>query len=342
MGISREEALECFRSDDLIGIGMEADAVRRRLHPEGVVSYAVEYAINSAELTGGMGGGAAAVEASLDGMYDAIGEAGERGSTGLRLHCDGALGLESKICGMERLEGIFRGLRQRFSSLWIEALSAAEIVKLASGCGLELRETIARLNDAGLDSIAGDGADLLDAGTKDRAARRECSVTEWVAVHRAAHGLGMQTVATMRFGVGQNGTAETTQQRVDFLTAVRRLQEETGGFTGFVPQGREAPGCRKLDGVTATEWLKTLAVSRIFLDNIENVQSSAMDQGLKVLQTGLRFGGNDAGSVAPEGIATQASGTVEHASEEDLRRIIRDAGFQPVQRDSIYRAMFLN
>jgi cyclic dehypoxanthinyl futalosine synthase len=120
---------------------------------------------------------------------------------------------------------------------------------------------------------------------------------------------------------------------VDFLEAVRRLQEETGGFAAFLPLAAEAPGGRELDVVTAVERLKTLAISRMFLDNVENVQADGAGQGLKVLQMGLRFGGNDVGSVTADG---------NRASEEDLRRIIRDAGFQPVQRDMAYRTMFLN
>ena len=155
-----------------------------------------------------------------------------------------------------------------------------------------------------------------------------CSVAEWAAVHRAAHGLGLQTVATMTFGAG-----ETLEQRVGFLEAVRRLQEETGGFSAFIPVAGDAPGGRELDGVTAVERLKTLAIARMFLDNIENVQASRAGQALKVLQMALRFGGNDVGSVTAE------SG----GSEEDVRRIIRDAGFRPARSGmAVYRAMFLS
>jgi cyclic dehypoxanthinyl futalosine synthase len=143
------------------------------------------------------------------------------------------------------------------------------------------------------------------------------------------------------------GAGEALQQRVDFLSAVRQLQEETGGFAAFVPLAADAPGGRDLDAVTAVEQLKTLAIARVFLDNIENVQWSGSAQGLKVLQMGLRFGANDAGSVTPQGIGAKAgfgenAAAANHASEEDLRRIIRDAGFQPVQRDTSYRIMFLN
>ena len=327
MGISRKEALDCLRSDDLIGIGMEADAVRRRLHPEGVVSYAIESDIDwAAAMGGGTREGNLPAVGCVHRLFDAIRETIELGSTGVRLVSGvGALDSQSKACGIEWLEGVLREIRQRFPSLWIEALSPSEIVALAAGSGLDLREIIARLHDAGLDSIAGDDA------------QAQCGTEEWIAVHRAAHTLGMRTVATMNFGAGEAGAGEAVDQCVDLLAAVRQLQQETGGFTAFIPRSlpsRNASG--GWDGPTAVEQLKTLAVARIFLDNIENIQLNGAAQGLKVLQMGLRFGANDAGSIAP--LASAAN----HPSEEDLRRIIRDAGFQPVQRDTPYRTMFLN
>jgi cyclic dehypoxanthinyl futalosine synthase len=332
MGISRQQALECLRSNDLIGIGMEADAVRRRLHPEGVVSYAIEGAIDCAALATGARVEGNAGEASLDGLYKKIAGTVELGSTGVRLRGGvGGPGSQSKASSIGSFEAFVRGIRRRFPALWIEGPSATEIVALAAGCGLDLRQTIARLGDAGLDSITRDDA------------QTQCSGAEWIAVHRAAHGLGLRTVATLRFGAG-----ETLEQRVDFLAAVRQLQEETGGFAAFVPVAAEAASGRELDAVTAVEQLKTLAVARVFLDNIENVQWSGGAQGLKVLQMGLRFGANDAGSVTPQGIGAKAgfgenaAAATNHATEEDIRRIIRDAGFQPVQRDTSYRMMFLN
>jgi cyclic dehypoxanthinyl futalosine synthase len=301
MGISRQQALDCFESKDLVGIGMEADAVRQRIHPEGMVSYTVEYSV----------GPPAADEL----MYAQIAEAVDLGGTGVRLvggtPRDGG-------CEIEGLERVFRRVKERFPAVWVSGLSVAEILEIARSCGLGLRETIGRLRGAGLDSIAEDGVILGGLPISNG--------TEWVNVHRTAHQAGMQTAAAMVFGGG-----ESVEQRLDFLEAVRRLQEETGGFTAFVPVSAEAPGGRELDGVTAVERLKTLAISRMFLDNVENVQASWTGQGLKVLQMGLRFGANDLGVVGVGG-----------GSEEDLRRIIRDAGFRPVQRDPMYRTMFLN
>jgi cyclic dehypoxanthinyl futalosine synthase len=313
MGISREQALDCFRSNDLVGIGMEADMVRRRLHPEGVVSYFLSRSI-AVDC-------AAAQEDLLASACEKIDDAIEMGATGVRIlsetdHC--ALAGAERLSGLERLselERLFQGVRRRFSALWIEGLSAGEISALARSCGLGLPELLTRLRGAGMDSIAGEVAAV--------------DFQEWLGVHGAAHRLGMQTAAAMVFAAG-----ETPEQRVGCLDAVRQLQQETGGFTAFVPVAAEAPGGRELDGATAVERLKMLAISRMFLETIENVQSTRAGQGLKVLQTGLRFGANDVGAVD--------AGAANGGAEEDLRRIIRDAGFRPVQRDALYRTMFLN
>jgi len=155
---------------------------------------------------------------------------------------------------------------------------------------------------------------------------------EWVAVHRAAHELGMQTTATMMFGTG-----ETFEHRMNHLEAVRQLQEQTGGFASFTPWSftPQTSARNGFEEATAIEYLKTLAISRMYLNNIENVQSNLETQGLKVLQVGLRFGGNDVGSVLLDKGANAAT-------EEQVRQIIRDAGFKPMQRDTLYRTMFLN
>jgi cyclic dehypoxanthinyl futalosine synthase len=300
MGISRKQALDCFRSDDLVGIGMEADAVRRRLHPEGVVSYVIERRIDLAALAG------RSDTETLEGVCGAIGESVEMGATGVHLV---GLGVDG-----EGILALLRSIRRRYPAVWIEGLTAADIGSIAGGWEIGLRDTLARLWDAGLDTIAGDGADLREG------------VEAWSAVHRAAHQAGMRTEAEMVFGAGK-----TAEQQVEFLEAVRGLEEETGGFGAFVPVAADAPGGRELDGVTAVERLKTLAVARMFLDNVENVQAIGAGNGLKVLQMGLRFGANDVGPVR-----------AQIGSEEDVRRVIRDAGFRPAERDMAYRAMMLS
>jgi cyclic dehypoxanthinyl futalosine synthase len=312
MGISREQALDCFNSDDLIGIGMEAEAVRRELHPEGVASYAIERRIDCAA-------------APFDAICEQIRQTVERGGTGVTLR--GAAGGEHKIDGYERL---FAGVRKQFPAVWMHCLSASEILTIAQASVLTVRETISRLRDAGLGSIPGDDAGILDDAVQQEGARGKWSVPGWVEVHREAHQMGMRTTAAMTFGVG-----ESFEQRLNHLEVVRQLQEETGGFTAFAPvsfQPRKA-GVSGFEEATAVEYMKTLAISRMVLDNVENVQADLETQGLKVLQMGLRFGANDVGSVLLDG--------GDDTTEEDLRRVIRGAGFKPVQRDTLYRTMFL-
>src|SRR6202020_506544 len=348
MGISREQALDCFNSDDLIGIGMEADAVRRRLHPEGVVSYIIDRNINYTNfcteyctfcafyrpLKGKMA--AEGYILDFETIYDKIRETVEMGGTGVLMQ--GGLHPDLKIDWFEKL---FRGIRDRFPTVWLHCLSASEILAIAEYSELSLRDTIMRLRDAGLQSIPGGGAEILDDEVRHRIARLKCKTQDWVDVHRTAHEFGMRTTATMMFGV-----SETFEHRLNHFEVVRKLQEETGGLTAFIPWSFQpqntALGVRGWDEATSVEYLKTLAISRMYLDNIENVQSSWVTQGLKVLQMGLRFGGNDVGSVMLEENVVKAAGTSNCTTEEELRRIIRDAGFKPVQRDTLYRTMFLN
>jgi cyclic dehypoxanthinyl futalosine synthase len=269
-------------------------------------------------------------------IYDKIAETLEMGGTGVLMQ--GGIHPDLKIDWFEKL---FLGIKRKFPSIWLHCLSASEVLAIAEYSNLSLRDTIARLRDAGLDSIPGGGAEILDDEVRHRIARLKCNTEDWVSVHRTAHQLGMRTTATMMFGVG-----ETFDQRVNHFDVVRRLQEETGGFTAFIPWSFQpkhtALGGRGWDEATSVEYLKTLAISRLYLDNIENVQASWVTQGLKVLELGLHFGGNDVGSVMLEENVVKAAGTSNCTTEEELRRIIRDAGFKPVQRDTLYRTMFLN
>jgi len=348
MPLTRQQALDYFHSPDLIGLGFEADAVRRRLHPEGVVTYIIDRNINYTNfcteyctfcafyrpLTGPRSEEGYILD--FEKIYEKIAETLEMGGTGVLMQ--GGIHPDLKIDWFERL---FSGIKKRFPQIWLHCLTASEILAIAKYSDLSLRETIVRLRAAGLDSIPGGGAEILDDDVRRRIARIKCNTEDWVSVHRTAHQLGMRTTATMMFGVG-----ETFEQRINHFEVVRRLQEETGGFTAFIPwsfqPGNTALGGRGWEEATSVEYLKVLAIARLYLDNIENVQASWVTQGLKVLELGLHFGGNDVGSVMLEENVVKAAGTSNCTTEEELRRIIRDAGFKPVQRDTLYRTMFLS
>jgi len=342
--ITREEALDLFRSSDLIGIGMEADAIRRQWHPEGVVSYIIDRNINYTNFCTEYCsfcafyrpmGHAEGYVLPKETIYRKIQETIGLGGTGVLMQ--GGLHPDLKI---EWYEDLFRGIKQRFR-IHLHCLSAPEVANIAEVSGLSLYDTIRRLKDSGLDSIPGGGAEVLDDAVRRRISRLKCSVQEWIDVHRTAHQLGMRTTATMMFGCG-----ETIEQRMNHLELVRNLQEETGGFTAFIPwtfqRKNTSLGRFVKEEATAVEYLQTLAISRIYLDNIENVQASWVTQGLKTCQLGLRFGGNDVGSIMIEENVVSAAGAHHRASEEELRRLIRDAGFVPRQRDTLYRTYFLN
>ncbi|HEY0564244.1 MAG TPA: cyclic dehypoxanthinyl futalosine synthase [Terriglobales bacterium] len=348
MSLTKQECVDLFRSDDLIGIGMEADALRRKLHPEGVVTYIIDRNINYTNFCTEyctfcafyrpLKGKLAAEGYILDyeTIYDKIRETVELGGTGVLMQ--GGLHPDLKI---EWHEKLLKGVKDRFPQVHLHCYSASEILAIAEYSELNVEDTIKRLRDAGLDSIPGGGAEILDDEVRFKIARLKCRTEEWLLVHRTAHKLGMRTTATMMFGVG-----ETFEHRANHFQHVYELQEETGGFTAFIPwtfqPHNTALGGRHWDEATSVEYLKTLAISRLFLSNIQNVQSSWVTQGLKVCQLGLRFGGNDVGSVMLEENVVKAAGTSNCTTEEELRYMIRNAGFVPKQRDTLYRKYFLN
>jgi cyclic dehypoxanthinyl futalosine synthase len=310
MGITREQALEYCTSDDLIDIGMAADAVRRQLHPENVVTYTIDRTL-------------ALTDPALD---QKVGEAIDCGATSLIFQADLSLPLASA-------ETLLADLHRRYPSLSLNGLSATAVVAFAASSGLFLADTLSRLHAAGLTSLSGDDAGILDDAVQAPTPR--CTVEEWLAVHRTAHTLNIPTSAAMRFGAG-----ETLEHRINHVEALHRLQQETGGFTAFFPTVFQplASCVRGFEEATAVEYLKTLSITRLVLDTIPNFQADWPTQGLKTLQMALRFGANDVGSTIPGAALKSPDGT----TEEDLRRVIRGAGLRPVQRDTTYRTFFLD
>ncbi len=344
MRISKLQAIEILESDDLIGIGMEADAARRKFHPGPIATYIIDRNINHTNFC--------TEYCSFCAFYRPMGheegyvlpketigqkiqETIELGGTGVLMQ--GGVNPDLKI---GYFEDLFSWIKKNYQ-IHLHCLSAPEILTIAEVSNLTVADTIKRLRDAGLDSIPGAGAEILDDEVRHSIARLKCNTSEWIDVHRTAHKLGVRTTATMMFGCG-----ETYEHRVNHLETLRQMQDETGGFTAFIPwpfqPENTALGRRVKQEVTGVEFLKTLALCRLYLDNFVNIQTSWVTQGLKVCQMGLRFGGNDVGSVMLEENVVRQAGASYSASEEDLRRMIRDAGFVPKQRDTLYQTMFLN
>src|SRR5271167_2964386 len=345
MGLTPQEALDLFESDDLIGIGMAANEVRRKKTDPRIATYQIDRNINYTNFCTEYCsfcafyrplGSKEGYLLSFESIYQKIEEMLELGGTGILLQ--GGLHPDLRI---EYYENLLRSLKQHFPQVHLHCFSAPEILCIAEVSDLSVRDTIARLMDAGLDSIPGGGAEILDDEVRYKIARLKCLTADWLSVHRTAHQLGMRTTATMMFGVG-----ESIEHRINHFQCLYDLQQETGGFTAFIPwsfqPANTALGGRRWDEATAVEYLKVLAISRLYLSNFLNVQSSWVTPGLKVCQMGLQFGGNDVGSVMLEENVVRAAGVTNCTTEEELRWIIRDAGFRPAQRDTLYRQYFLN
>ncbi len=343
MGLTPQEALELFRSDDLIGIGMAAHQSRKKRNDPRIVTYQIDRNINYTNFCTEycsfcafyrpMGSREGYV-LPLETIFQKIEEMLALGGTGVLLQ--GGLNPDLPL---DYYENLLRSIRQRYPQVHLHCFSAPEMICIAEVSGLSLRDTVVRLRDAGLDSIPGGGAEILDDEVRRRISRLKCTSDEWEEVHRTAHALSMRTTATMMFGCG-----EEHRHRVNHLERIRRIQEDTGGFTAFIPwmfaPENTALG-RKVPQTTAVDYLKTLAISRLYLDNIDHIQSSWLTPGIKVCQVGLQFGADDVGSILIEENVVYAAGVRNRTNEAELRRIIFEAGFIPAQRDTLYRTYFL-
>ena len=334
--ISQDDAIQLFHCNDLLELGMAADFVRYKFHPEREVTYIIDRNINYTNVCN--------VECSFCAFYRSPGEKDSYlhayevldkkieetltlGGTGILMQ--GGLHPELKI---DWYEALLHHIKSKYP-IWIHGFSPPEIVNICKVSKITLHEVVKRLIAAGLDSLPGGGGEILVDRVRREISPRKCMTDEWLAVHEECHLQGLRSSATMMFG-----HVETLEERAEHLQRIRDLQDKTSGFMSFIcwtfqPENTllQAPTS------TASDFLKTLAISRIFLDNIENVQSSWLTQGLKLGQVSLRFGANDMGSVMIEENVVSAAGAHFRASEEDLRRLIRDAGFNPLKRDTIYR-----
>jgi len=343
MSLSSDQALDILRSDDFLGIGMAATAVRNRKNDPRIATYQIDRNINYTNFCTEycsfcafyrpMGSKEGYIR-TIDEMSQKIEEMLALGGNGVLLQ--GGLHADLKI---EWYEDMLRQLHARHPQVHLHCFSAPEIINIAELSGLSLRDTIARLRDAGLASIPGGGAEILDDEVRRRISRLKCTSDEWENVHRTAHSLGLRTTATMMFGCG-----EELRHRVNHLERVRRLQEDTGGFTAFIPwifAPENTSLGKKVPEATAVDYLKTLALSRLYLDNIDHIQTSWLTPGIKVCQVGLQFGADDCGSILIEENVVYAAGVRNRTNEAELRRIITDAGYIPAQRDTLYRSYAL-
>ena len=336
MRMSPDRALDLLERESLTTLGVMADLVRREKHPDGVVTYIIDRNVNYTNVCNAFCSFCAFYrpphhEEGWTLPYEEIEKKVEETYAlgGNQILLQGGHNPKLKI---EYYEDLFTRLKRRFPDLWLHALSAPEIVHIYRSSRLTLGETLTRLRAAGLDSIPGGGAEILVDDVRKRLMKNKASSQEWIEVHETAHGMGMRTTATMMFG-----HVESRADRIEHLRLLRDLQDRTGGFTAFIGWTFQ-PGNTELGGEEATtaEYLRTMAVARLFLDNVDNLQASWVTQGPKVGAASLAFGVNDMGSTMIEENVVSAAGTVHHMNEPEIVAAIRDAGFVPMRRTMAY------
>ena len=335
--INREQARDLYR-ELLPALAKAASEVRYRKHPDKIVTFAIQRTINYTNICnaycsfcsfyrapGHPEGYLLSEEEILRKIEDAI----ARGATGIFIQ--GGDHPELKIDYYEALLG---KVKRRFR-VDCHSFSASEIYNMAAVSGLTVERTIARLKDAGLDSIPGAGAEILDDEVRNRISPMKIKTAQWLEVHRIAHRLGLPTTATMVFGFG-----EAFEQRLNHLDRLRELQDETGGFVAVIvwpyQMGRQQPSILPHQKASDEEYLRMQALTRVYLDNFQNLQASWLTVGFDTGRQALHFGANDAGSVILEENVVAGAPDSVSAGEEELRRQIKLAGFIPMERDSIY------
>jgi len=333
--LSEKESLRLFREGNLYDLGFLANVIRRKMHPEPVVTYVIDRNINYTDICisackfCAFYKGPDAAEGSVISFAELekkIAETQELGGTQILLQ--GGLHPDKQL---EFYEEMLRFIKA--TGIHIHGFSPPEICHFAAISGLPVAEVIARLRKAGLDSIPGGGAEILSDRVRQLAAPRKCSADEWLDVMRQAHLQEMKTTATMMFG-----HIENLEERLEHLLRIRDLQDETGGFTAFIPWPFQPDNTAFADipKATAHVYLKMLAWSRIILDNIPNIQASWVTQGPKIAQISLFFGANDFGSTMIEENVVAAAGVTFRLSEAEIRSLVAGAGFVPQQRTMDY------
>src|SRR5262249_40371586 len=334
--ITDEDAVDVLRSRDLVAVGRAANEIRNRLHDPERVTFIIDRNLNYTNIC--------VTDCDFCAFYRRPGDQREGyllpkpvifkkieetlaiGGTGLLMQ-----GGHHPDLGVEYYEDLFRSIKARYR-IHLHALSPSEIQHVARRSKLSIPETLTRLRDAGLDSIPGGGAEILVDRVRDIISPKKTTSSEWLGVMRDAHRLGISTTATMMYG-----HVETLAERVEHMRRIRELQDELHGFRAFISWTFQDDGNRLGERVppatrpTSFEYLLTQAVSRIYLDNVDHIQSSWVTQGMKIGQVALGFGADDLGSIMIEENVVSAAGTTHRASVADFVRTIRALGKIPVQ-----------
>ncbi|HUF64425.1 MAG TPA: CofH family radical SAM protein [Gemmatimonadaceae bacterium] len=342
------DATTMFRTPDILGLGALADHANRAKHGD-VVTFAANQHLNPTNICilrktcvfcsfARLPKEEGAYHYTLDEVWDEA-KAADNGLT-REFHIVGGLDMKA---GLQYYSDIFRGLKQRYPHVHIKALTAVEIAHIARIEKMSIHDVLVALREAGLDTLPGGGAEVFGRAVRMTIADRKLAAEDWIAVHRAAHALGIRSNCTMLYG-----HVETIEDRVEHLQILRDLQDETGGFLAYIPLayhpdhnelGRELG--REGTATTGFDDLKNLAVGRLFLDSIPHVKTHWIMVTPFLSQTALAFGVNDLeGTVVREKVYHEAGAqTAEHMALDDILRLIRGAGKIPAERDSLYNVL---
>ena len=338
--VNADEALALYLHAPTHTLGRLADGIRQRKHPDLTVTYIIDRNVNYTNVCVAKCnfcafyrdvGSSEGYVLGFDEIFRKIDETIEVGGAQLLLQ-----GGHNPDLPLAWYEDLFRAIKDRYPDFKLHALSPPEIIHLSRLSQLSVPDVIGRLVDAGLDSVPGGGAEILvDRVRRLLHCHGKASADEWLDVMRHAHARGLRTTATMMYG-----TLETADERIEHMMRLREVQDETGGFTAFITWSFQ-PEHTELGGTEATgvEYLRTLALARIVLDNFDNLQASWVTQGGKVGQLSLAYGANDMGSVMIEENVVRAAGAAYCMDEIEIVRNIEDAGFVPKRRNMHYAVL---
>lgn len=331
------DLLDFYTNAPLLELGMEADRVRQAKHPHGVVTYIVDRNINYTNVCVADCGFCAfyrrpkhaeGYTLSFEQIGDKIEETKALGGVQILIQ-----GGHNPYIPFEWYLDLMRYIK-RHHPIHIHGFSPSEVDFFATRFRMEARDVIRELKAAGLDSIPGGGGEILVQRVRDIVAPKKAGADRWLEIMELAHNEGMKTSVTMMYGIG-----ETLAERIEHLQRVRDLQARTGGFTAFITwplQPENTPTLSHMPKTDAVTYLRTVAMSRIVLDNVPNLQSSWVTMGMKVGQMALNYGCNDFGSLMIEENVVSAANTTHRTTVGELDRLIRDAGFTPARRRQDY------
>jgi len=331
------DVLDFYTNAPLLELGAEADRIRREKHPDDVVTFIVDRNINYTNVCVADCGFCAFYRRPKhpEGYtlsYEQIGQKIEETKAlgGVQILIQGG---HNPYIKFEWYLNLMRYIKEHHP-IHIHGFSPSEIDFFAKLYRMDARTVIRELQAAGLDSIPGGGGEILVQRVRDLVAKKKAGADRWLEIMEIAHQEGMKTSVTMMYGIG-----ETLAERIEHLERVRHVQARTGGFTAFICwplQPENTPTMSRQPKTDAVDYLRTVAIARIVLSNVDNLQASWVTMGLKIGQISLRFGCNDFGSLMIEENVVSAANTTHRTTIDELDRLIRDAGFRPARRRQDY------